>query len=334
MKLRNKIKRALITGAAGFIGSNLADALLQRDYYVIGIDNLSIGSMDNVHNNLTKSNYDFHKLDITNLNKFKEISKSIDIIVHLAALKIPKYGGAKETLITNTKGTKNVLEVARLNKAKVIITSSSDVYGKNSNLPLNEESDLVLGRTNIKRWSYAASKIFDEHLTFAYQEAYGLQAVILRPFNSYGPRNDSTWRGGPQSLFIEAILKNKSIEIHGDGSQTRSFTYISDTIEGIIRAMEQDLAVGEVFNIGNNLTEISIKDLAYLIKRLSKTNGELKANFIAHKKLFGDYEEIERRVPNISKASEILGFKPKVGLEEGLTRTIDWHRKRLSLVSK
>ncbi len=324
----------LITGAAGFIGSNLVDALLQRDYKVIGVDNLSFGTIDNVKHNFDNANFSFYEFDIIDLPKLKEITRKVNIICHLAALKIPKYGKAIDTLLVNTKGTENVLKTACENKAKFIFASSSDVYGKNSNVPLKEEDDLVLGSTKIKRWSYASSKIFDEQLIFAFAAEYDFPVVILRPFNSYGRRNDLTWRGGPQSLFIDAVLKNRPVEIHGDGSQTRSFTYISDTIDGIVKAIENEKTVGKVLNIGNDKTETSIKNLALLIKRLSKTKQKLKVNYIPHNELFGQYEEIMRRVPDITKARKILGFEPKISLEEGLSMTIEWQKKNVLVAKK
>ena len=191
-----------------------------------------------------------------------------------------------------------------------------------SALPFNEEGDLVLGPSTVRRWSYAASKIFDEHLCFAYQEAYNVPVVILRFFGSYGPRQHLSWWGGPQAVFIEAILNDTGLEIHGDGSQTRTFTYVSDTVSGIVAAAEQEIANGEIFNIGNT-QEISILELAHMIKRLSGTPGELKYRLVPYS-TFGKYEDVMRRVPDIDKAQRLLGFRPEVALEEGLRRTIEW----------
>ncbi len=318
--------KVLITGVAGFIGSNLLDALLERKYEVFGIDNLSVGSIENIEHNLANPNFKFIQGDVREMNVFESIDKDVSQIVHLASLKIPKEGHAEETLLNNTQGMHSVLEFARKYGASVIFASTSDVYGKSNQFPFKEDENLVLGSTDISRWSYASSKIFDEHLCFAYQSTFGVPVTVLRYFNSYGPRHNLTWRGGPQSLFIEAILKGREIVIHGDGSQRRCFTYVSDIVDGTILAMEREEAKGEIFNIGNDQTEISIKDLAYLIKDLSGQKGDLKIRYLPHEKLFGKFDEVKRRIPDLSKAKKILGFTPKISLVEGLKRTIEWQK--------
>ena len=318
-----------ITGCAGFLGSHLVDALLEKGYRVIGIDNLSMGKIENIIHNLGNPNFQFFKIDVRNFTSLKDILKHADIIVHLAAYKIPRYGKAIETLLINSEGSRNILEVAKELKCKVILASTSDVYGKNPNVPFHEESDLVIGPSTVARWSYAVSKLFDEHLGFAYQDTYNFPVVILRFFGSYGPRHHLSWWGGPQSVFITQILKDEPVTIHGDGKQRRSFTYVSDTIEGIVAAIENERANGQIFNIGST-HEISILDLAKLIKRLCNTPNELKIKFIPYSSFSGRrYEDVRRRVPDISKAKRILGIEPKVSLEEGLRKTIAWQRKAL-----
>lgn len=318
-------KTIVITGVAGFIGSNLSSELLRRGYKVIGIDNLSQGFIRNIESSLQNPNFEFIKDDVRNLEKMLSITKGAYCIVHLAAYKIPRYGNALDTLLINTKGTENILESARINRCKVVIASTSDVYGKNPNVPFKEGSDLVIGNPTVKRWSYAVSKMFDEHLCFAYYEKYKLPIVIMRYFGSYGPNQNLSWWGGPQSVFINAALNNQPMEIHGDGRQTRSFTYVSDTVDGTIRCIENDAAIGNVFNIGNT-QEISIVDLARLIWKLVTGNDQAKLNFVPYSR-FGKYEDVRRRVPDITKAQEILGFEPKVTLEDGLKRTIEWQKE-------
>lgn len=317
---------ALITGAAGFIGSNLAKELLKRHYKVIGIDNYSQGFKRNIENLFKESAFSFHEGDVCNKELVLKLSRGVDCIVHLAAYKIPRYGNAMATLKINTKGTENVLEAARKNKCKVVFASTSDVYGKNPYLPFSEENDLLLGQTTIKRWAYAVSKIYDEHLCFAYQDEHAVPVAILRYFGGYGPNQNLTWWGGPQSVFIDCALRRKPIPVHGDGRQTRSFTYISDMIEGTISAIENEKAIGQVFNIGNK-REIAIIDLAKMIWRMINSNEEPMFEFISYQSFSGKYEDVPRRVPDISKAKKLLGFEPKVELEEGLPITIEWQRQ-------
>ncbi len=318
------METVVVTGVAGFIGSNLLPELLRRDYKVIGIDNLSQGFMRNVEDHFNDPNFQFVENDVRNFEIINKITKNALCIVHLAAFKIPRYGNALDTLLINTKGTENTLEAARNNGCKVVIASTSDVYGKNPHIPFKENSDLLIGNPMVKRWSYAVSKMFDEHLCFAYRERYHVSSVVIRYFGSYGPKQNPTWWGGPQSVFINAALNNKPLEIHGDGLQTRSFTYISDTIDGTIRCIENEKAIGEVFNIGNN-KEITIIDLARLIWRLVCGQSEVKVNFVPYSN-FGKYEDVRRRIPDISKARNLLQFEPKVELEEGLIQTIEWQK--------
>jgi UDP-glucose 4-epimerase len=317
------MKTVLITGVAGFIGSNLAEHLLGRGYRVAGIDNLSQGDFRNIESLLTHSAFEFHKLDVRYAGELKHLIGKSDCVVHLAAFKIPRYGNAMDTLVINTHGTRNVLEGATQNKCRVVLASTSDVYGRNPNVPFNEESDLWLGPTTVKRWAYASSKLYDEHLCFAYRDKFGVPIVIVRLFGGYGPRQNTTWWGGPQAVFIQAALQDLPMEIHGDGMQTRSFTYIADHVDGLTKCIESDKAAGEVFNLGNT-EEIRIYDLATLIWGLA-AKGEPKYNFVSYR-TFGKYEDVERRVPDISKARRILGFEPSTGLKDGLARTIEWQK--------
>ena len=317
--------RVLITGAAGFVGSNLTKKLLDNNYSIIAIDNLSQGSKKNIEPFLNNKNFEFHQADVRDFDSIKKIAKNITGIIHLAAFKIPRYGNAMDTLLINSKGTENILEIAKdIKNCKVLFSSTSDVYGKNPNVPFAEDAPLVVGETNIKRWSYAVSKIFDEHLCYAYIEKYNIPITIVRYFGGYGPNQNTTWWGGPQSVFINAILNNKPIEVHGDGSQTRGFTYIDDMINGTFLAFENEKANGEVFNIGNE-NEITILNLAKLIWKISGKRGDAPIKLIPYEN-FGKYEDVKRRVANINKAKKVLGYEPKVGLEEGLRITYSWQK--------
>ena len=319
--------RILVTGGAGFLGSNLAQALLGKGHEVVAVDNLSMGSIENLAECLGKEGFEFIKADVTLDSTFENIEQRFDCIVHLAAFKIPRYGKALDTLQINYRGTEKVLEFARRQDCKCVLASTSDVYGRNPSLPFSEEhTDSVIGSSKAPRWAYAVSKLFDEHLGLAYQDAYGFPVTLLRFFGSYGPNQHRTWWGGPQSVFIEAVLRDEVIPIHGDGSQTRSFTYVTDTVAGICSAIEKDEANGEIFNIGSTF-EISILDLARKIKELSGTPGELKVEMIPYESFTGKkYEDVMRRVPDVSLCKRVLGVEAKVSLYEGLARTIEWQR--------
>lgn len=318
-------RKITVTGAAGFIGSHLVDALLKKGYKVTGIDNLSMGRMENIKHNLSNPSFIFKKSDVCDLRSLKRYARGSHAIAHLAAFKIPRYGKALDTLLVNTKGTENVFEAARDSGSRVILASTSDVYGKSPQLPFREEGNSLFGPSNVARWGYAVSKLFDEHLAFGYQESFKIPVVILRFFGSYGPRQHLSWWGGPQSVFINAVLKNEEIQVHGDGSQTRTFIYISDLIRGIVPAIEKKRAIGEVFNLGTT-EEISILKLARLTNELSMTGRKLKLRFVPYASFPGNYEDVKRRIPDISKAAKVLGFRPRTGIKEGLLKTIAWQR--------
>jgi len=315
----------LITGVAGFLGSHLADALLARGHRVVGVDNLSHGSLENISEAQRNPNFEFHQIDVCDVDALRKVAEGVSAIAHLAAFKIPRYGKAIDTLLINSQGSHNALQVAVEQNAKFVLASTSDVYGKNPNIPFDEESESILGSSTVARWSYAVSKLYDEHLALAFADSYGIPVNVVRIFGSYGPRQNLTWWGGPQSVFIGAILRGETIPIHGDGLQTRSFTYVSDTVGGIVSVVENGTS-GEIFNIGST-HEISILDLAKLIHRLSGSVQALDINMIPYDEIGGRrYEDVRRRVPNVEKAKRLLGFQAQVKLEEGLKRTIEWQR--------
>jgi UDP-glucose 4-epimerase len=317
-------KHVVITGVAGFIGSNLSRVLLQRGYRVTGVDNLSNGFMRNIQSLLASGHFVFLKEDITVQDTFASFPADVDYVVHLAAFKIPRYGNILDTLQINYRGTDNVLRYATQCEAKVIFASTSDVYGKNPKVPFKETDDLVIGESSIARWAYAASKIHDEHLCSAYSEKHSTRIAIIRYFGGYGPNQNLTWWGGPQSVFIDAVLNDKPIEIHGDGLQTRSFTFVDDLVDGTIRAMESERSTGEIINIGDE-REITILHLAEMVWRLMKSSGNPPLKFIPYTSFFGGkYEDVRRRIPDITKARTLLGYSPKMPLEDGLKVTIEW----------
>ena len=319
-----KKKKVMITGVAGFIGSNLAGALLERGYNVIGLDNLSQGFKRNIKELLGDNNFKFVKGDVLSERTVDRLMKGMDYVVHLAAYKIPRYGNAMDTLLINSRGVRTILESARRNKVKVVFASTSDVYGKRPDVPFEEDGDILLGHSKVKRWAYAVSKLFDEHLCFAYEEKYGLKVCVLRFFGGYGPNQNTTWWGGPQSVFIDCALKNKTMTLHGDGKQTRSFTFVGDMVKGIYLAMECPSAYGEILNIGND-REITIKKLAEMIWSMVRgTKPKIKT--LSYNKLSKGYQDVMRRIPDTTKSKKLIGFKSKVQLEEALPLTIEWQK--------
>jgi UDP-glucose 4-epimerase len=320
-------QRFLITGAAGFLGSNLIERVLAVGHDVVGVDNMSMGLERNLADFKGKPGFEFRVADVTSAGFGADVAGEIDCIVHLAAFKIPRYGKALDTLQINYRGTENVLELARSRGCKCVIASTSDVYGRNPTLPFSEEaSDSVIGSSKSPRWAYAVSKLYDEHLALAYMDAYSFPVAILRFFGSYGPRQHLSWWAGPQSVFIDCVLNGKPIPIHGDGSQTRSFTFVSDTVEGIYQAMIRPEANGEIINIGSK-EEVTILELARRIKRLSGTPGELQVEFVPYESFTGKkYQDVMRRVPDTRLCEKLLGVRASVPLDEGLKTTIAWQR--------
>ncbi len=326
--MTNRPRKFLITGVAGFLGSNLAERALADGHEIVGIDNLSMGRIENLTEALKSRSFKFLQRDVTETATFADLATDFDVVVHLAAFKIPRYGKAIDTLKINYQGTEAALEFARRLNCKAVLASTSDVYGRNPKLPFSEEgTDHVIGNSKSPRWAYAVSKLFDEHLALAYQDAYGFPVVLLRFFGSYGPNQNTTWWGGPQSVFIDCVLNDKPIPIHGDGLQTRSFTYVSDTVEGIYQSMLRPEANGEIINIGNT-EEITILELARRIHRLAGKSGEPNIQFIPYESFSGKkYEDVMRRVPDTALCAKLLGVRAKVSVDEGLKRTIEWQRR-------
>ena len=314
--------KVLITGVAGFIGSNLAHALLDKGYFVVGVDNMTQGDKLNLAGLLSNPAFEMHYIDIRDEAALREAAKECKTMAHLAAFKIPRYSDALDTLMINSLGSENLLKAALDQGAKVVAASTSDVYGKNPDVPFNEDSNLVVGNPDVRRWAYAISKMFEEQMLFAYNQRFGIDVVALRFFGGYGPNQNLTWWGGPQSVFIDKALDNEVIDVHGDGMQTRSFTFISDHVDGIIRTIANPAANNLVFNLGNTF-EISIMDLAKLIWRLVRNDEDPKIRLIPYS-TFGKYEDVMRRIPDITRARTLLGFEPKIQLEEGLKTTIEW----------
>jgi len=318
------MKRVGVTGAAGFIGSHLCDRLLAEGHEVVGIDDLSYGAMANLSSALGNPNFGFETLDCRRRREVKAVFAGCDAIAHLAAKKIPRYESALSTLEVNVAGANAVFGVALALDADLVITSTSDVYGQ-AVPPFAEDDAIVLGPPTSRRWAYATSKLYDEHLALALAEDRGLRVTILRLFNCYGPRNHLSWWGGPMVTFVESLLDGAPVDIHGDGEQTRTFTYVEDTVDGIYRALVTQESRSEVINVGGTET-LTILNLAETIQEKLGIGGPLRATFTPYEALPGNYQDVRERVPNTDKAERLLGFQAQIDLDEGLDRTIAWHR--------
>jgi UDP-glucose 4-epimerase len=321
------MKRILITGVAGMIGSHLLDYVIEKEYEIIGIDDFSFGKIENIQPHLENQNFKFYRVDVADFETLKILSKDVDTIVHLAAVKkISELDSSMATLKVNVHGTENIFEVARMWGCKVIFASTSDVYGMSPDLPFHEDGDLLLGPSMIRRWGYAVSKLYCEQMAFAYHKDYSVPIVILRYFGGFSPRSSLSWSGGHIPIFVDAILNDQEVIIHGDGKQTRSMAYVDDLIEGTFLGMENERAVGEIFNLGND-EEMSVLDTAYLIHKIADTGKELKLSYVKMEDIFGKYKDILRRRPDLTKAHHLLGYEPKVSMEEAIRRTVE-HRKK------
>ena len=318
--------KVLVTGGAGYIGSHLCDALIRRGANVTVLDNLSTGRMANIEHLSGHSRFRFVRGSILDSEELEPLVREADRIFHLAAAVGVKYicEDPLAGIRTNIVGTERVRELAHRFRRRTVIASSSEVYGKSNGEPLREDADRVLGPTTVNRWSYSASKAIDEHIAFAYA-AQGLPVSVVRYFNSYGPRVCESGYGSVVANFTRQALSGEPITIHGDGRQTRAFTFVGDTVRGTILAGEVPEAVGEAFNIGSD-GEITILELAHLIHDLSVSSSEVAHT--PHWSYYGNsYEDTARRRPDTSKSALILGFRTRTPLSEGLRTTIEWCRK-------
>jgi len=319
--------KILVTGGAGFIGSNLVRKLLAMHHTVWTIDDLSTGSRDYLLDVMNHPDHTFVQGSVLDRQLMQSLAERVDVIFHLSAVL-----GVKNTVEDplkviegNIDGTRIVLELAAAKKNKVIFASTSEVYGKNSELPFREDSDRVYGTTSIHRWCYATAKSLDEHLCLAYAQR-GLPVTILRYFNAYGPGQTNSQYGMVVPRFITAALRGKPLEVYGDGSQSRCFTYIDDTVQGTVNAM-QEQANGLIFNIGSD-QPITIMRLAERIVRMTGSASEIRVKPYAE--AYGPgYEDMPARMPDLTRSRAILDYQPMVGLESGLERTIAWYRRQL-----
>lgn len=313
----------LITGGAGYIGSHLADRFLAQGRGVIVLDDLSTGRLANIASCLGRPGFEWVEGDVRDAALTASLVARCDVVLHLAAV-VGVANVVRDPLAciqVNVEGTQAILAAAFAHGRRVVLASSSEVYGKNPNLPLREEDDRVLGMTRVPRWAYAVSKALDEHLCFAYA-ARGLQVSVVRYFNSYGPRMPLDGYGSVVARFITQALRGEPLTIYGDGQQTRCFTHVRDTVEGTLLAAERPEAIGQAFNIGSE-TEITVQRLAEQIRELAESDSPMV--YIPYEEAFGvDFEEPRRRRPSVDRARRLLGFEPAVPLEDGLRETICW----------
>jgi UDP-glucose 4-epimerase len=319
--------RVLITGGSGFVGSHLAEALLVADHEVFVLDNLSTGSIENIVH--LKSHPRFHyTIDtVTNEPLLAEHIDRCDIVVHLAAAVGVKLivDAPVHTIETNVHGTEVVLKHANKKKKLVMIASTSEVYGKNAAVPFREDADLVLGPTSKHRWAYACSKLIDEFLALAYWKEKKLPVVIVRLFNTVGPRQTGQY-GMVIPTFVQQAIAGRPITVYGDGSQSRSFTYVGDVVGALIALMQEPRAIGDVFNVGNG-SEITILALAEKIKAMTGSKSAIVR--VPYDEAYEQgFEDMPRRVPDLTKVSELIGYEPKVQLDEILQSVIDHVRTR------
>jgi len=316
--------KALITGGAGFVGSHLAEALLARGDEVYVLDNLQTGSIDNIEH--LKANTLFHYTIDSVMNEpvTAELIDRADVVFHLAAAVGVRLivESPVNTIETNVHGTEMVLKLANKKKKKVVITSTSEVYGKSTVVPFREDADLVMGPTFKGRWSYACSKAIDEFLALAYAKEKRLPVVIVRLFNTVGPRQTGRY-GMVIPNFVKQALAGRALTVYGDGSQRRCFTYVSDVVSALTRLADHPDAVGQVFNIGNDHEEVTILDLARRVKQQAASKSEIA--MVPYEQAYEEgFEDMLRRVPDLSKVRALIGYEPKVGLDAIVDNVIEY----------
>lgn len=313
--------RALLTGGAGFVGSHLAEALLDRGDQVVVIDNLSTGSMENIGHLKGRPGFEYTIDTIMNGPLMAELIDGSDVVFHLAAAVGVKLivEAPVHTIETNIGGTEVVLKHASKKGKLVVIFSTSEVYGKSTDVPFRETADLVMGPTPKHRWAYACSKAIDEFLALAYYKERKLPVIVIRLFNTVGPRQTGRY-GMVIPTFVQQAIAGRPLTVFGDGRQSRSFGYVGDIVTGVIRLAVEPRAIGEVFNLGNP-EEISMLDLAHRIKALTHSASEVV--LVPYDEAYeAGFEDMPRRVPDVGKAHALIGFAPTVHLDEILRRVI------------
>jgi UDP-glucose 4-epimerase len=314
--------RALITGGAGFIGSHLADHLLDRGDQVVLLDDLSTGRLTNIEHLNDRTGAEFVLGSVLDAELVDEVVSRVDAVFHLAAAVGVNLIVEKplESLMTNIRGTETVIEMAHKYDKRLLVMSTSEIYGKNTSDSLSEEDDRVLGSPLKSRWSYSEAKAIDEILAYTYWREKGLETVIIRLFNTVGPRQTGSY-GMVIPRFVGQALRNEPITVFGDGNQTRCFCYVDDVVEGLVALSEHPEAFGKVFNLGGG-EEVSIRDLAERVIELAGSQSSLE--FIPYATAYeAGFEDMERRVPNTTRAMQLVGFEPSASLDDIIRSVID-----------
>jgi UDP-glucose 4-epimerase len=313
--------KAFLTGGAGFIGSHLAERLLDLGHEVLVLDNLSTGSIDNISHLKGSTRFSYVVDSVANEPLLAEMIDRCDVVFHLAAAVGVKLIVEQpvHTIETNVHGTEVVLKHAAKKKKLVFIASTSEVYGKSVDVPFREAADLVLGPTEKHRWAYACSKLIDEFLALAYWKEKRLPVVVVRLFNTVGPRQTGQY-GMVLPTFVHQALAGEPITVFGDGTQSRSFTFVGDVVDALIALAAEPRAIGQVFNIGNT-AEISIRDLADRVKAMTGSRSPI--HLVPYDEAYeAGFEDMPRRVPDIAKLTELIGYRPKVSLDDIISRVI------------
>ena len=308
----------LVTGGAGFIGSHVTDALIKRGDSVVVLDNLSTGNRKNIQHLVGLSTFKFVEGSILDTSVVDDCVQSADHVLHFAAAVgvFTIVDKPLESLMTNLKGTENILEAADKYNKEVLIASSSEIYGKNASGPLHEESDRVVGSPLKSRWSYSEAKAIDESMAYFYYQEKKLAVRLVRFFNTVGPRQVGHY-GMVVPRFVSAALKNEPLMVYGTGSQSRCFCHVYDAVAGVLAVIGTDVTLGEVFNIGND-EEITIENLAHEVIELTGSSSKIK-NVLYEKAYKPGFEDMQRRVPDISKIKRIVGWTPKLSLDAVIT---------------
>jgi len=325
--------KVLVTGGAGFIGSHLAEQLLKDGHQVVVVDNLSTGSLKNIESLKKRPKFDFVKGDICNTELIEGLVEQSEVVFHLAAAVGVKLVTEKpvETIETNIVGVAVVLEASNRFGKKILIVSSSEVYGKNESVPFREDDDIVLGSTSSLRWSYGCSKVIDEFLGLAFYQEYGLNVIIARFFNTIGPRQTGQY-GMVVPRFVQRSLRNEPLLIHGTGQQRRCFCYVADVVDAVVALRNCEEAAGQVYNIGSN-EEIAIEELADKI--IEMTGSKSKKEFISYEEAYGRaIDDMMRRVPSLERINKTIGWEPKTSLDEMLRMVIESERVKMKNAGK
>jgi UDP-glucose 4-epimerase len=319
--------RALITGGAGFIGSHLADALLAAGQQVLILDNLSTGSIDNISHLKHRAGFEYFVDSVDNEPLLAELIDRSDVVFHFAAAVGVKLIVEQpvHTIETNVHGTEVVLKHANKKKKLVVIASTSEVYGKSEDVPFREDSDLVLGATPKHRWAYACSKAIDEFLALAYWKERKLPVIIVRFFNTVGPRQTGRY-GMVIPNFVRQALAGEPITVFGDGTQSRSFTHVADVVDALIKLVAEPAAIGQVINIGNT-QEVTIRDLAERVRRQVQSSSPIK--YVPYDEAYeSGFEDMPRRVPDLTKIRAMIGYEPQYGLDDILEQVVEYFRRK------